>query len=88
MVPRASRNRRCGELLELARDHPAGLRFRELIRLAACYGFEPARQRGSHVVLVAEGILRPLVVQDAKGRAKAYQVRQLVQAIDRMEERT
>jgi predicted RNA binding protein YcfA (HicA-like mRNA interferase family) len=83
MVPH---DRRCQELLDYAGSNPSGLRFRELLRLAACYGFEPARQRGSHVVLSAVGARRPLVVQDVKGRAKAYQVRQLLDVIESMEE--
>ncbi len=76
-------DRRCRELLERARANPAGLRFRELLRLAECHGFNPSRQRGSHIVLSAEAAPRPLVVQDVKGRAKAYQVRQLLDAIER-----
>jgi predicted RNA binding protein YcfA (HicA-like mRNA interferase family) len=85
MVPDAQ-DPRCQQLLDRARRNAGGLRFRELLRLAACHGFEPTRQRGSHVVLSAEGARRPLVVQDVKGRAKAYQVRQLLDAIERMEE--
>lgn len=85
MVPDAQ-GHRCRELLERARSDASGLRFRDLLRLAACYGFEPTRQRGSHVVLSAVGARRPLVVQDVKGRAKAYQVRQLLDVIERMEE--
>lgn len=88
MVPPAPHDRRCRELLDRARNHPGGLRFRELLRLAACHGFEPTRHRGSHVVLSAERAPRPLVVQEVKGRAKAYQVRQLLQVIDGIEERT
>jgi predicted RNA binding protein YcfA (HicA-like mRNA interferase family) len=53
--------------------------------LAECFGFERRRQKGSHLVLVAEGLRRPLVVQDVKGGAKPYQVRQLLEAIEGME---
>jgi predicted RNA binding protein YcfA (HicA-like mRNA interferase family) len=84
MVPHA-RHRRCRELLERARVDPSGLRFRELLRLASCHGFRTGRQKGSHVVLVAEGATRPLVVQDVTGRAKAYQVRQLLRVIEARE---
>jgi len=85
MVPLNARDPRCRDLLDGARNNPAGLRFRELLRLASCHGFRISRQRGSHVVLVAEGAARPLVVQDVKGRAKAYQVRQLLDAIEAKE---
>jgi predicted RNA binding protein YcfA (HicA-like mRNA interferase family) len=83
MVPDTPQSdRRCRELLDRARANPSGLRFRELLRLAECHGFHPSRQRGSHVVLSADDAPRPLVVQDVKGRAKAYQVRQLLDAIE------
>ena len=86
MVPgSSSSHRRCLELLDHARTNPGGLRFSELIRLAECFGFSRRRQKGSHVVLSLEEALRPLVVQNVKGRAKAYQVRQLLDAIDRTE---
>jgi predicted RNA binding protein YcfA (HicA-like mRNA interferase family) len=53
--------------------------------LAECFGFERSRRKGSHLVLAAEGLRRPLVVQDVKGRSKPYQVRQLLEAIEGME---
>jgi predicted RNA binding protein YcfA (HicA-like mRNA interferase family) len=53
--------------------------------LAECFGFERRRQKGSHLVLLAEGLRRPLVVQDVKGGAKPCQVRQLLEAIEGME---
>lgn len=55
------------------------------MRLAECFGFERTRRKGSHLVLVAEGVRRPLVVQDVKGHSKPYQVRQLLTAIEEME---
>jgi len=82
MVPSTSR---CQRLLDRARTNPAGLRFRELIRLAECHGFERSRQKASHLVLMAEGLHRPPVVQNVKGSAKPYQVKQLLAAIDEME---
>lgn len=82
MVPLSSG---CQKLLERARTNPVGLRFRELVRLAECFGFTPHRQKGSHIVLVAEGVRRPLVVQDVGGHAKPYQVRELLKVIETME---
>ncbi|MDQ4079023.1 MAG: type II toxin-antitoxin system HicA family toxin [Chloroflexota bacterium] len=39
---------RCEKLLAKARNNPQGLRFRELERLAECYGFTFSRSKGSH----------------------------------------
>jgi hypothetical protein len=72
----------CAKLLEAARNNPAGLRFAELCKLAECHGWRFSRQRGSHRSYVRDGTPRPLTFQDYRGAAKAYQVRQLLDAID------
>ena len=74
------------ELLRTARSSPANLRFRQLCQLAECYGFVMKRQSGSHQVYVRPGWPRPMTFQDVKGMAKPYQVRQLLDAIDLIEQ--
>ena len=77
----------CEELLKRAKANPAGLRFVEMCRLAECFGFRLARQRGSHVLYTRFGRPRPLNFQADKGMAKAYQVRQLLNAISDLDAR-
>jgi hypothetical protein len=77
----------CEELLRRAKANPAGLRFVEICRLAECFGFVFARQRGSHVLHTRFGRLRPLNFQADNGMAKAYQVRQLLMAISDLDVR-
>lgn len=75
---------RCEELHFLAQRNPKGLRFSELCRLAECFGWSFIRQKGSHRVYSKDGQLRPLVFQEQRGgAAAAYQVRQLLAAIER-----
>ena len=57
------------------------LRFDDLVRLAQDFGFELARIRGSHHILVHSGLHIILNLQPAGGKAKRYQVRQLEAAV-------
>lgn len=72
----------CDKLLEKARRSPANLRFDELCQLAECYGFVQARTKGSHRIYKRPGWRGVLTFQDDKGKAKPYQVRQLLQVIE------
>ena len=64
---------------------PAGVRFGELMRVCEHY-FGPARQSGSsHAVFKTPWAGDPRVnIQNDKGKAKAYQVRQVLAAIDKL----
>jgi hypothetical protein len=71
------------KLAQLARSNPAGLRFPELCRLAEAFGFIFQRQKGSHRVYAHDGVAQIMNFQNDGGRAKAYQVRQLLDCVDR-----
>ena len=71
------------KLIEKARSHPAGVRFRELCLLAEHMGFTRRGGKGSHVVYVKEGVTEILTFQECKGMAKTYQVKQLLSVIER-----
>lgn len=76
----------CDTLLERARVKPATLRFTEVCELAECFGFTFARQQGtSHKIYKRSGYIRLMTFQEGKnGMAIAYQVRQLINAIDEL----
>jgi hypothetical protein len=74
---------RPARLLAAARQNPCGLRFRELCRLAEAFGFVFQRQKGSRWVYAHDGIREIMNFQNDRGTAKAYQVRQLLDSIDR-----
>ena len=73
-------------LLAKAKRNPAGLRLEELCRLAEHAGFEFVRQRGSHRIYRHHGLGGTLSVQDFRGEAKPYQVRQLISVIEEIED--
>ncbi len=76
----------CDKLLAKARNNPRGLRFSELERLARCYDFYLDRTRGSHHVYKHDGLRVVLNAQPAgSGKAKTYQVKQLLTYIARLE---
>lgn len=57
--------------------------FSDLVKLVEGLGFELSRIRGSHHVFVHPDISELVNLQDVKGQAKPYQVRQLLKLIER-----
>ena len=74
---------KCIKLLDAARGKPESVSFSDLCTLAECYGWVFSRQRGSHWMYKRARDPRLMNFQEAaNGRAKGYQVRQLLDAID------
>jgi hypothetical protein len=73
------------DLLSEMRRNPAGIRFAAVLRVASHF-FGAPRQKGSHVIYRTPwpGDPRVNLQDDGGGKAKAYQVRQLLLAIDRL----
>ena len=74
------------DVLAKMRRNPKGIRFSELTKVCDHF-FGKARKSGtSHRVYKTPWAGDPRVnVQNSRGRAKAYQVRQVLLAIDRLE---
>lgn len=74
------------EILDLMRKSPKGIRFSDLCKVCDAY-FGEARQSGSsHRVYKTPWQGDPRVnIQNAKGKAKSYQVKQVLLAIERLE---
>lgn len=74
------------EILERMRKNPKGMRFSELCKVCDEYFGEPRQSGSSHRVYKTPWQGDPRVnIQNFKGKAKPYQVRQVIQAIDRLE---
>jgi hypothetical protein len=75
---------RSKRIIEAVLRAPANVRFADLFKLCVEYFGEP-RQRGtSHAVFKTPWPGDPRVnIQSDKGKAKAYQVRQVLAAIDK-----
>ena len=68
------------------RDRPKGVRFADLCRVCDHYFGSPRQKGTSHRVYKTLWQGDPRVnIQDDRGKAKAYQVRQVLKAIERWE---
>lgn len=73
----------CLKLLKKARQKPGNFDFKELCRLVECFGFEFAREKGSHRIYKSPGEPRLINLQPGKnGKAKPYQVKQVLKIIE------
>jgi hypothetical protein len=74
------------DVLEKMRNNPAGVSFADVCRICDHY-FGKARQAsGSHRIYKTPWHGDPRVnIQNSKGNAKAYQVKQVLKAIERLE---
>lgn len=77
------------KILEQMRREPVGVRFADLKKVCEHY-FGAARQSGSsHAIFKTPWPGDPRVnIQDAEGKAKPWQVRQELQAIEKLEGRS
>jgi hypothetical protein len=72
------------ELIAEMRQNPVGVRFSDACRVADHFFGEPTQKGSSHRVWKMPWPGNPRVnMQDEKGKAKAYQVRQLLEAVER-----
>jgi len=68
------------------RNNPAHVRYRDLVKVCRHYFGEARMSASSHAVFRTPWAGDPRVnIQNARGMAKAYQVRQVLAAIERME---
>ncbi len=77
------------KIVQQMKGSPAGVRFSDLKKVCEHY-FGAARQSGSsHAVFKTPWPGDPRVnIQDDKGKAKAYQVRQVLEAIGKLKEQS
>jgi hypothetical protein len=75
------------ELVARMQENPGNVKFSDLCRVCEHY-FGDARQKGtSHRIYKTPWPGDPRVnIQDGHGKAKAYQVRQVLKAIDKLKE--
>lgn len=64
-------------------DGSRNVRFADLVRLVEAYGFHRSRTRGSHHIFAHPDARELVNLQDVKGLAKPYQIRQLLRLVER-----
>ena len=65
------------------RESRTNVRFNELLLVAMAFGFEFKGMKGSHVVYSRCDLKEILTFQNVNGKAKPYQVKQLIDLIDK-----
>jgi hypothetical protein len=74
------------KILDQMKREPANVRFTDLRKVCEAYFGKPRQMGTSHAVFKTPWIGDPRInIQDDKGKAKAYQVRQVLLAIDKLE---
>lgn len=74
------------DILEQMRRKPKGVRFNDLCKVCEHYFGKPRKRGTSHRVYRTPWPGDPRVnIQDSGGKAKAYQVRQVLLAVERLE---
>ncbi|MCG8335759.1 MAG: toxin HicA [Proteobacteria bacterium] len=74
------------DLLKTLRNNPKDVKFKDLCKICDHFFGEPRQSGSSHRVYKTPWQGDPRVnIQNSKGKAKAYQVKQVLKAIERME---
>ena len=74
------------KILEQMRTDPANARYADLQRVCESFFGKPRQSGSSHAIYKTPWPGNPRVnIQNNKGKAKAYQVRQVLLAIERLE---
>ncbi len=76
---------RVDDIVAQMRRNPKGVRFADACRVCDHYFGQPRQKGSSHRVYKTPWQGDPRVnIQNAKGKAKAYQVKQVLKAIERL----
>jgi hypothetical protein len=73
------------KILGQMQREPAAVKFSDLLRVCEEFFGEPRQSASSHILFKTPWIGDPRInIQNDKGKAKAYQVRQVLSAIDKL----
>jgi hypothetical protein len=77
------------KIVDSMRGNPAQVRYADLYKICVAYFGEPRQSGSSHAVFKTPWPGDPRVnIQNAKGKAKPYQVRQVLLALERLQEKS
>jgi hypothetical protein len=70
------------KLLEKIYNNTKNVKFSEFILLVEAFGFTQMRVRGSHHIYAREGVYDMVNIQNDKGEAMPYQVKQFLNLVE------
>ena len=71
------------KLLARLQNNCKNVKYSDFVTLAEAFGYEYVRSNGSHNVYEHKDVPEPLNIQDRKGEAKPYQVRQFLAFVEK-----
>lgn len=78
--------RKVEETVKQMRENPKGIRFSDVCRVCEHYFGQPRQKGTSHRIYKTPWQGDPRInIQSAKGKGKAYQVKQVLRAIERLQ---
>lgn len=69
--------------MRLIRQGSRNVRFADFVRLVEDFGFGCARVSGSHHIFSRPGLGEAINLQNYRGQAKPYQIRQFLRLVDK-----
>ncbi len=73
------------QLIQHMRQNPKNVRFADLVKVCEQYFGQPRQTSGSHIVFKTPWQGDPRInIQNDTGKAKPYQVRQVLAALDKL----
>ncbi len=70
------------KILEKALDSAANVSFADMRKLVEAFGFRLSRIKGSHHIFVHDSVPELANLQEVRGKAKPYQVRQFLKLVE------
>lgn len=70
------------KLLEKVSSGSKNVQFKDMISLVESFGFRLSRVNGSHFIFVHPQVPELVNLQERKGKAKPYQVREFLQLVE------
>lgn len=71
------------KLLQKILSGSSNVRFSDMVRLVEAFGFQLSRINGSHHIFMHPDVRELVNLQDVKGQAKSYQIRQFFKLVER-----
>ena len=71
------------KLLRKVLNAPQNVKFNEMLALVTAFGFVLTRVSGSHHIFIHPDVPELVNLQNVKGKAKPYQVKQLLEIVER-----
>jgi hypothetical protein len=76
------------KILDHMRREPSNVKFGDLLKVCESFFGKPRQSGSSHVLFKTPWFGDPRInVQNDKGKAKAYQIRQVLLAVDKLKEK-